>query len=42
MWPHKDGKGFQLNLKAIPVTGRLSVRVWTEKPKKDRNQEGVA
>ena len=42
MWPHKDGKGFQLNLKAIPVTGRLTVRVWTEKPKKDRNQEGVA
>ena len=42
MWPHKDGKGFNLSLKAIPVTGRLTVRVWTEKPKTDRKQEGVA
>lgn len=42
MWTHKDGKGFNLSLKAFPVTGRLTVRVWTEKPKKDRKQEGVA
>lgn len=41
MWPHKDGQGFQLNLKAIPVSGRLTVRVWTEKPKQERNREGA-
>lgn len=41
MWPNKDGQGFQLNLKAIPLSGRLTLRVWTEKPKQDRNREGA-
>lgn len=25
-WPHKDGKGFDLNLKALPVDGRIVLR----------------
>lgn len=32
LWPHKDGKGFNLSLKSIPVTGRLVVRIRREKP----------
>lgn len=26
MWKHEDGKGFNLNLKALPLTGRLVIR----------------
>ena len=25
-WPHNDGKGFNLQLDCIPLTGRLTVR----------------
>jgi hypothetical protein len=25
-WPHKDGKGFNLNLSALPVNGRIVLR----------------
>jgi hypothetical protein len=25
-WPHKDGDGFSLQLIAVPVSGRLSIR----------------
>jgi hypothetical protein len=25
-WPHRDGQGFNLNLMAMPLTGRLVVR----------------
>jgi hypothetical protein len=26
MWTHEDGEGFNLNLKAIPTSGRLVIR----------------
>ncbi len=26
LWPHEDGKGFNLNVKAIPLGGRLVIR----------------
>ncbi len=26
IWGHEDGKGFNLSLKAIPVSGRLVIR----------------
>jgi hypothetical protein len=25
-WPHKDGKGFDLNLKLMPLSGRVVLR----------------
>lgn len=29
-WPHQDGKGYSINLDAIPVTGRLVMRAASE------------
>ena len=26
LWPHEDGKGFNLNLKALPLGGRVVIR----------------
>jgi hypothetical protein len=31
VWPHKDGKGFYLQLDATPLDGKISLRVATEK-----------
>jgi len=31
-WPHEDGEGFNIQLTALPLTGRLVVR----KPKADK------
>ena len=25
-WPHKDGKGYSINLRALPVDGRIVLR----------------
>jgi hypothetical protein len=30
-WPHADGKGFNLQLEIVPLDGRVSLRVATEK-----------
>ncbi len=30
-WEHKDGKGFTLQLDCIPLDGRISLRVVSEK-----------
>ncbi|MCO6389918.1 hypothetical protein GTW25_02605 [Aliihoeflea aestuarii] len=30
-WSHSDGSGFNVSLSAIPLTGRLVLRVRTEK-----------
>ncbi|RWF69613.1 MAG: hypothetical protein EOQ34_21450 [Mesorhizobium sp.] len=30
-WPHQDGNGYNVSLSAIPLTGRLVIRVRTEK-----------
>jgi len=30
-WPHKDGKGFSVQLEVVPLDGRITIRVATEK-----------
>jgi hypothetical protein len=30
-WPHKDGNGFNIQIEAVPLDGRLTLRVATEK-----------
>lgn len=30
-WPHKDGNGFNLALEAVPLRGRIVIRVITDK-----------
>jgi hypothetical protein len=30
-WPHRDGKGFNLQLDAVPLDGHVTLRVITEK-----------
>ena len=32
-FPHDDGKGFQVQLKALPVDGKLVIRLHLPKPK---------
>ena len=32
-WEHKDGKGYDVALEAVPVNGRLVLRVNQPKPK---------
>lgn len=31
IWPHKDGNGFNLDVEAVPLSGRIVIRVATEK-----------
>jgi hypothetical protein len=31
VWPHNDGKGFSLQLDALPIDGRIAIRVTSEK-----------
>jgi hypothetical protein len=31
VWPHADGKGFTVQLEAVPLDGRISLRVVSEK-----------
>jgi hypothetical protein len=30
-WPHKDGKGFTVEVACVPLDGRISLRLITEK-----------
>jgi hypothetical protein len=30
VWPHADGKGFNIQLDALPTDGRITLRVATE------------
>lgn len=30
-WPHADGKGFNIQLDVVPLDGRITIRVATEK-----------
>jgi len=30
-WPHADGKGFNIQIDAIPLDGRVSLRIPSEK-----------
>jgi hypothetical protein len=29
-WPHADGKGFNIQIEAVPLDGRITLRVVTE------------
>jgi hypothetical protein len=29
-WPHKDGKGFNVQIDAVPLDGRITLRVLSE------------
>ena len=31
-WPHADGSGFNIQLDAVPVDGKITLRIPTEKP----------
>ena len=31
VWPHNDGKGFNIQLDVVPLDGRITLRVATEK-----------
>lgn len=31
VWPHADGNGFNVQLDAVPLDGRISLRVVTDK-----------
>jgi hypothetical protein len=30
-WPHKDGQGFNIQIEAVPLDGRITLRVPTDK-----------
>jgi hypothetical protein len=30
-WPHKDGGGFNIELAALPIDGKIALRIPTEK-----------
>ncbi len=30
-WPHADGKGFNIQIETVPLDGRITLRVATEK-----------
>ena len=40
-WAHKDGKGFNVVLSALPVNGRLVLRTFTEEDGKGDNDKSV-
>jgi hypothetical protein len=29
-WPHKDGKGFNIQIESVPLDGRITLRVASE------------
>ena len=31
-WPHADGSGFNIQLDAVPVDGKITLRIPTENP----------
>ena len=32
-WPHADGRGFNIQLEAVPLDGRITLRVVSDEPK---------
>ncbi len=34
-WPNKDGQGFNITYDALPLTGRIVMRLITERPQAD-------
>ncbi len=41
-WPHKDGKGFNVVLSALPVNGRIVLREFTEEDAKAEEEKKPA
>lgn len=41
-WPHKDGKGLNIVLSALPVNGRLSLREYTPEDEKKDDERSKA
>jgi len=41
-WPHKDGKGLNLVLSALPINGRLVLREYTPEDEKKDEEKKVA
>lgn len=31
VWPHKDGKGYSVQIEAVPLDGRISLRVYEDR-----------
>lgn len=41
-WPNKDSQGFSLRFTAIPLSGRLVMRIITERPDQSAEPAGEA
>ncbi|MEM7220028.1 MAG: hypothetical protein AAF515_16800 [Pseudomonadota bacterium] len=41
-WAHKDGQGYEVNLDAVPVNGRVSLRAQREQRAQDYAREQAA
>ena len=37
VWTHRDGKGFDVNLEAVPLDGRIVIRLDEPKSSRQRN-----
>jgi hypothetical protein len=42
MFPHKDGNGFNLDLEAFPVNGKVALRLKSDKDQADATDEAAA
>lgn len=31
-WPHADGNGFNIQIETVPLSGRITLRIKSEKP----------
>ena len=40
-WTHQDGKGFGITLDALPLNGKLTMRIPEEKPSQDNDASSV-
>ena len=40
-WPHKDGKGYNIVLSALPLNGRLVLREFTRRRRQGRRRQTV-
>ncbi len=38
-FPHKDGKGFNVILQALPLTGKLVLRLYEEEPEESTKEQ---
>ena len=40
-WPNKDGKGFNINLQALPLDGKLVIREYEPEAEQEPESEGA-